>query len=277
MHAPKAEEWEAFWGAPAEKDFVFIPSAPGQHQWTATSPDGIWMRVTMQPGAPRSGDLVTLTVEHRGRPDEGCCSVALDYGADTLSQGVRMGWGPTCPTLPGVGTDTFPHIWNKPQRAHLSVFVGAMCSDRRGDFFIMFDVPYGKPPSSQGPLLPKFGHTVAGWDDPCIGDMACESIWTEVADDDGYLTRLVVDWGNGTAPTTVAGSGDVDGKGICYMSKAGWPNGTSLSTPHPSPYHRFAKPGTYTQTLTAFSTGCDGKQQQRASTTLTWAVPEPLA
>ena len=91
-------------------------------------------------------------------------------------------------------------------------------------------------------------------------------------DDDGFVDRLVVDWGDGSATETYRNPQP------CKTTLSGWPAGSYTILPlwmGVGPVtHRYADGRSYTVTVTAISTACDRTGEQRVSGTLVF--PEPL-
>lgn len=83
-------------------------------------------------------------------------------------------------------------------------------------------------------------------------------------DDDGWVSRAVMDWGDGT--TTEYDFG-LDG---CNETPTAWPHGHRV---YPTPVlHTYAQRGTYTVALTIVSTGCDGQDPQEVVDVRTFRV-----
>jgi hypothetical protein len=84
-------------------------------------------------------------------------------------------------------------------------------------------------------------------------------------DDDGNISQLSIDWGNGGPPTVITGMQ------TCHdpaPSGKYWPY-TAIGQRAVSP---ILSRGTYTVTITETSTGCDGTDPQTASTSHTFTV-----
>lgn len=81
------------------------------------------------------------------------------------------------------------------------------------------------------------------------------------SDADGWVTRMVLDWGDGSSPVVLTG-----GQEPCDDAPTRWPVshwGETLG-------HRYPAPGPHTVRLTVTSTGCDGGTPQTATTVLQW-------
>jgi hypothetical protein len=94
-------------------------------------------------------------------------------------------------------------------------------------------------------------------------DTLAVSVLTTAGDPDGYVTRFVVNYGDGTV---VERPGDPLS---CSQTPSGWPAGHVVALV-PEPQHVYAKPGAYKVRVTAFSAGCDGSLVQSGSASFTW-------
>ena len=239
---------------------VTVPYRAGQTSWDVTA-DGIRIRVSMTPA--KVGEPMTWTV-NASSPDAACCSIYILYGD---------GYG----TSNGVPCDdpdpsmAYRHTYNGSGRREFMVQVETeRCQHgSQGVVYGAFDIAPGTP-TAQGPALPtvKFDSSV-----PVKGhesDPRYVTLWGEAADEDGFITKLVVDFGDGTSRTF-----DPDNV-PCQRSMDGWPTASQGSLPYdPPPYHVYKTPGTYRITLTGYSAGCDGSMVQTGRASFTWHVPEP--
>jgi hypothetical protein len=237
---------------------------PGRHSWSATS-NGIAIAVQMSPAAPRAGETVTFDVHSSAAAR--CCYAYMVFGNGRGTPDVHCMEGPT-------GTDyhvQYTTIYNRPGRYEFlaGAMRGKSCDDQ-GDLYAYIEIAPGTS-SGQGPDLPavkvdsstpKSGHE---------GDPAWLTLWGDATDDDGYLTKLVIDWGDGTTDTL---PGD---DGSCQVAADGWPAGTEAmlpGEPHP-PYHHYLSYGRFHVTLTAVSTACNGSDVQRGHASMSWDNPAP--
>lgn len=93
------------------------------------------------------------------------------------------------------------------------------------------------------------------------------TVSTSANDPDGYISGFTVNWGTGTPDTFPGGNG-----ANCSASEYGgvfWPDGGGSGTFT----SRILPAGTYSVTVSAISTGCDGKDAQTAQQSLTVTVP----
>jgi hypothetical protein len=239
---------------------VTVPYRAGQTSWDVTS-GGIRFRVSMTPA--KVGVPMTWTISTSG--PAGCCAVGILYGD---------GYGDPDNGLPCDDKDptvSYTHVYNGSGRREFMAQAVGSCGrgEETAAVYGAFDIAPGTP-SAQGPHLPvvKFDSStpVKGHE----GDHSYVSLWGEADDRDGYLTKLVVSFGDGTSKT-------FDGDGNkCQQGMDGWPAYSHAMLPYDPPaYHHYTKPGTYTLTLTAYSYSCDGKQQQTGKASFQWVVPEP--
>lgn len=95
----------------------------------------------------------------------------------------------------------------------------------------------------------------------------------EAKDDDGYIDRPIVDWGDGSPTQTFSNPRP------CTRTPSGWPAGIYTIQPlwmGVGPVtHRYGDDAPHTVTVTAVSTGCDRTGEQRATGTLTFPEPVP--
>lgn len=238
---------------------VTVPYRSGQTSWDVVS-NGIRFRISMT--AARAGSPMTWTVRTSASAS-GCCAVYMLFG-DGFGGSDSMPCDSPDPDV------SFTHTYNRGGRKEFMVQAGHSRScgaSGDGAVYGTFDVADG-PATSQGPSLPvvKFDRStpVPGHED----DPRYVSLWAEADEADGYLTKLVVNFGDGTTKS-FPGDGNP-----CQRTLDGWPAASKAWLPFdPPPYHRYSGPGTYTLTLTAYSAGCDGKQVQTGKASFTWTVP----
>ncbi|HVE63309.1 MAG TPA: PKD domain-containing protein [Mycobacteriales bacterium] len=86
------------------------------------------------------------------------------------------------------------------------------------------------------------------------------------ADSDGYITKLVLDWGDGTEPTVVAYP-----LSECRVTDSGYPSSRRTEMLR----HSYARDGRYEARLQVVSTGCDGRTEQSGRTATRVLSPVP--
>lgn len=251
---------------PRNPGAVVFPYQPGQSSWEGVS-NGITLRVRIDPVAPRVGDPVRFVVE-ASSPDRPCCGVSVQYG-DGASRSWKMEWTEgSCDTAaPGVSRAEYTHGYNREGRWEFafSAVTGRCGVDNvYGSLHGYLEVAPGQA-RSQGPSLPtvKLAEARAP-DEP--REPGFLKVWAQGADDDGYVSRFLVDFADGTPVETLPG----DPMG-CRPTRSGWPSRSLASFQPPYPSHRYAAPGTYAITVTVVSTGCDGGEEQTASAAMTYA------
>jgi hypothetical protein len=242
---------------------VATPYQSGRTSWSGSS-NGVDLSLTVDNGAPRSGDVVTfnLTVHSATRK---CCGFFVNFG-----DGSTFAKDNSCPggiTAPGTVTTKTTHVYNKPGRwkfvlTGLTHDCPTAPGEPRGDGTLSgwIEVAPGAPPTGQGPVLPtvqvdRFGPT------PYDNDPSWITVFARASDPDGHITKLVVDYGDGTTepfPNSQA----------CRVSESGWPESSYHQSPYNPPAHHYEAYDTYTVTVTAYSQGCDGRDVQTATATL---------
>jgi surface-anchored protein len=252
---------------PMQPGSVTVPYHAGQTSWDVTS-NGVRIRIALS-HLPRAGTPVTWHVD-TSTGGAGCCAIFMLYG-DSYAEPPN---GLPCDTTdPSVAWD---HTYNRAGLHRFMVQVGKHgCQSTDGVVAGTFDVAAGTT-TAQGPALPE----VTTWDRSSPvpghkGDDSWISLYADVRDVDGYVRKLVVTFGDGTSATF---AGD---QNTCREGGDGWPFGSEAMLPYqPPPYHHFTKPGTYTLTMTAYSTACDGSMMQAGRASFEWQVwppqtPEP--
>lgn len=246
---------------PAAPGSVSLPHNPGQSSWSGTS-EGISIRVSITPTAPRAGSPVTFTVRTSGQ-DQDCCAVYIVYGDGGTTESID------CP-LPDTGgstTVTRTHTYNKSGPHRMLIQAISDSCKRNGVLYATIDIGTG-PSAPQGPELPvvQFSQSQPA-QDPTYHTV---TLWGIADDADGHITKLVVNFGDGTTKTFTGDPMD------CVPTRDGWPGPSQAKLPSEPPYpHKYAAPGTYTLRLTAYSAGCSGAGAQTSSASFTFTVPEP--
>jgi hypothetical protein len=118
------------------------------------------------------------------------------------------------------------------------------------------DVNAADAPVSNGPARPSIaavpGHS---------GSPGQAAITVSAADDDGFIARLEVDWGDSSIEELIEASKP------CQLGPNGWPS-TPQSHPPLHLTHQYMTAGTHPVQVTAVSTDCDGGYEQRAATSV---------
>ena len=245
---------------------VMFPAEAGRSIWEATS-NGITIRVRVDPAVPRGGQVVRFYVNVSG-PADTCCDAVVGFDGHFFNQVGRN--GSTCPSVSGNAFET-SFVYNNAGLVRFKVRADD-CSDTViGWLSGWLEVTEGQS-SVQGPALPtlklgNYGPTEHQ------GDSHYLPLLISAQDTDGWISQFVVDWGDGNAPETLTG----DPLPCRAWAPWGWPGGTRVSLPFntpgaTSPMHFYSTAGTYTVTVTARSTACDGSQPQEGTDTMTWAV-----
>ena len=245
---------------------VAFPYEAGRSVWEATS-NGYTIRVQVDPGAPRGGQVVNFAVTVSG-PGPGCCRGLIGYDGHMAEQ---LPASATCAPAPNPTFST-SYVYNTTGRVRFKVLAGDCPWARVGWLAGWLDLGEGRS-SVQGPARPtvellNYGPTAHD------GDFHWLPLFIKARDADGWIDRFTVDWGDGTAPETLPGDPIPCRAVVPYA----WPTGDYVSVPAStpgatSPLHHYDNPGTYTVTVTARSTACDGSQPQEATGTRGWSVP----
>ena len=240
---------------------VTVPYEAGRSSWEATS-NGVTLRLRMDPVAPVAGQAVTFHLEAESARVS-CCGFYLLYG-DGGGSSWKVEWPAGTCRAPGQGPSStdYSHVYNKAGRWEFLYQVIGSCGGGgvNAALHSSFDVAPGGPPQAQGPSLPTI--TAGRTGDPS-GDPTLFQVTAQAEDVDGYITRFVIDWGDGSPTETRPG----DPAG-CRLTASGWParSTTWLSSPYPS--HRYPPGSRVVVTVTAVSSGCDGSDEQSASATV---------
>lgn len=173
---------------------------------------------------------------------------------------------PPIPAVPEAGSDPGAPAWEGPAPAPPATTERATAEPVTTPAPTPGDDPWGSTDGelrTQGPITP----TVEGGQSyhTNLFDWSYVTVWADARDDDGYITRLVVDYGDGTPPLSFPGDPNP-----CEVGANGWPLASSAAVPfHPPTTHHYAQPGDYRKTVTVYSAGCDGSSEQK----VVYAVP----
>ena len=237
----------------------------GRHVWSGTS-HGIDMTVRMSPSQPHAGETVTFDIHASAAAH--CCYGYMVFGNGRGTPDVHCMQAPS-----GTSFDVeYTTIYNREGRYEF--IAGVMTPSHQscgnqGDIYAWIQVGPGTS-TDQGPSLPVVQVDNSTPPPKHQNDPAWMTLWGHARDDDGYLTKLIVDWGDGTSATYSA-----DG-GTCVRGSDGWPAPTEADVPYdPPPPHHYTSYGTFHIRLTAVSTACGGGDVQRGSATMTWSNPAP--
>lgn len=265
---------------PARRDFgprppgsVDLPYVAGQTEWTATS-NGVAMDLRMQTTNPSAGAPVRFVLD--GTPPAGmpCCFFNLQPGDATpfsgqTSKGTTEGCvAPTTGHQRMEATETFNHGG----RFEFAFQVSSICINPNDAGYMFGFVDIGPGPSTaQGPDVPTLnagdGRVPSQMSDPTL-----VVAWAEARDEDGFIAGFSVDWGDGTPVETFAG----DPLG-CRQGASGWPQSSQTliqgSSRLPPPSHRYAAAKPAMVTVAVWSTGCDGSDVQRVTSSFPWIPP----
>lgn len=244
---------------------VVIPYEAGRTVWEGVS-NGVLLRVRVDTASPRAGDPVRFTVEAETH-DHACCGLYLLYG-DGGNSNWAMTWPGGCDAaVPGKVSAEYTHVYNQAKRWEFSFQaatgrcgVDNIWTALHGYLEVLPGVA-----RSQGPALPVVKQVLEARDPSQTPPPGSLQVWAEAEDTDGFISGFVVDFGDGTPAETYLG----DRMG-CRPTPSGWPARSLAWLRDPYASHQYAAPGTYTITVTAVSTGCDGGERQTAAGTMTY-------
>ena len=256
---------------------VVVPFRAGRTEWSGAS-NGISLRLVMTTPSPRAGEPVTFLAE-ASKAGALCCNLTLEFGDGSAG---------AYPPAPGLGEENrcssrepksdsvrgeIRHVYNRAGRWNfrLSARSGGICGPSEvvyGSLEGTLQVTGGSSsPSPQGAALPSVRPASIAPYEPLVITLSAEA-----RDDDGYIDRLIIDWGDGSATETYTNPRP------CQRTAGGWPAGTYTILPlwmGVGPVrHRYSDDRPHRVTVTAVSTGCDRTGEQRVSGALTF--PEPL-
>lgn len=255
---------------------VVVPFASGRSEWSGVS-NGISLRIAMIPPTPRAGESVTFVAE-ASMPGGLCCNLTLqsgDGGGDAYPPTAGLGEY-RCSSQEPKGASVrgeLHHVYNKAGRWNFSVTArsGSVCSPTAVAYGSLEGTVAigggGVAPSPQGPSQPTVRPaSVAPYERYVI------TLTAEAKDDDGFIDRLTVNWGDGS-PTEAYSN-----PRLCRTAASGWPEGSYTILPMwmgVGPVtHRYADERPHTVTVIAISTACDRTGEQRATGTVSF--PEQL-
>lgn len=239
---------------------------------TTVPPPNLVVQVSVAPAPVKTAEIVTVTV-HYADGDGAGRTVALDYGDGTSEQipvmATSCAAGPAPRQGPHQGDERFSHSYRRVGTYAIKATVtsGGACSSTpvetvRADAAVR--VTAGSSPSN-GPQVPS-GSLNRNY--PSGAGAASMTVFGYGKDPDGYVSSLVIDWGDGSNPTTV--NADMS---QCHDPETTWPASDGLTTGDQT--HQYAAAGTYAVTLTVRSVGCGGGDAQSATVGASLATGGP--
>jgi len=252
---------------------VEIPFSSGRTSWTGVT-SGVTITVKVDKANPDAGEPVRFDVE-ASSASRACCAIVLRFGDGSMYPqqnqngpcvpGAPQGHGPV--SLSTVHTYSGNNQWMFEARA-----LTGNCDEPGGAGALFGILQVGPSSTGQGPARPDIWMARSGFigenGQPAHqGDRSWAAVVAIAKDDDGWVRSAKLDWGDGTKPQVFA-SGM-----ICRPTVTGWPGGTQIAfgaVGSGEGVHHYANPGTYTVTVTAVSTGCDGTVTQTGTGTLVW-------
>ncbi|HVL27688.1 MAG TPA: hypothetical protein VM390_06045, partial [Acidimicrobiales bacterium] len=258
---------------------MITPFKAGRTEWTGVS-NGITLRLVLSTPSPRAGEPVTFLAEASMPAGAMCCNLMLQFGDGSEGQyppppppGDRSGCAAREPKSNTVRGE-FRHVYNKAGRWNFSLSArwGGVCAPGASGYGSLdgqLEIGGGgAAPTPQGPQLPSLRPASVHPYAPRV-----ITLYADVEDSDGYIDRVIVDWGDGSPTETYKNPHP------CKMTAGGWPAGTYTKLPLwmgvASVTHRYADDTPRKVTVTAVSTGCNGAGEQRGSASLTFPEPPP--
>lgn len=252
-----------------EPDDVEVPFSPGQTTWSGVA-GGVNISVTVDKAAPRAGEPIRFEVEASSAAHI-CCNVAILFGDGYMFP--QQNPSHICPSGGPQGHGPIrlsaTHTYNRAGRWLFNVqAMTGNCREpgKSNSLFGALEVGPG-PSTGQGPEVPNVSIYQTGHVGPQL-DRTWATVVAEVTDDDGWIRSMSLDWGDGSPPQPVGG-----GYMYCQETRSGWPVPTLKRIHTGEAVHHYAAAGTYTITLTAVSTGCDGSMTQTGKGTFLWEAP----
>lgn len=270
---PCTEDCEVIEHASAETgpwdESASIPTA----RWEARN-GRLTLTIEVRPPAPRVGERahvrVVATVDGGG-----LISSALAFGQAKPSESTRVIIECAPPGAPGAAperrvvsrkTSVREVRFNAPGQQQVTAIGKAHRCGGGGEVELTGLVtvgPSGLP--TNGPARPTA--TVgasSGW--KSLSHSRFVDLLVGGEDRDGYVRRLEIDWGDGTSSETVEIEGEAD---VCRRNPVA-PSGGVVPTSRP---HLYTRDGTYRVTVTAVSSGCDGRTRQTGRAHYVVTVP----
>ena len=285
--SPTTTETVAPTSAPAAPETTVAPSrttttVPPPLRWSG-SQGGLRVEVTVAPSRPKAGDLVVFTVHaidddgeaDPPHPDYGDGSYDDQYGSLRCDVIVMGPDGKPVPTTspPPAGSEYTKKIEHGYRAAGDYAVVVTVTSMRGCDTSTTEKVEVrgtltvaAGTRRENGPEAPQ---AEGGRCDQYCGGAPAQpvdgevEVWASGSDPDGIVSRYRFQWGDGTPSEEVDQPRD-----NCVDDGRAWPRwGQDGGPQSPSRHHRYAQPGRYTVTVTATSTGCQGRDPQHATKT----------
>lgn len=247
-----------------EPGWVEVPFTPGQSSWSVVS-NGVGLSMQIDPASPKAGDVVHFSIDI-STSQQPCCEVSLLFGDGFQTP---QGHGYACPDggSPGSRHFEFDHAYNQAGRMGFTLYgfpSNCTATDRHvGTLYGFLEVVAGSS-TPQGPSLPSFegGPSVAPQGHE--GDTSYVTVAGVARDEDGFVTSVVIDWGDGSPVEPHPGDT------ACQPSPSGWPLPSQAVLFTGSNEHHYSHARSYTVTVSVVSSGCNGQQQQVGSAAFSW-------
>lgn len=266
---PEPSETPSPTRSPSPAPVTASPPPPTSASDSGRGADGLRAEIEVADTVVAAGKPVTLHV--RARDTDGAPYVSWDWGDGTSARGGHFGFlcqdvfdGPppsSPPPYAGRYDQPTTRAWRTPGRyvVRATVVSDNPCNAKTPREQVTLEVPVeitAGDSSGNGPAEPAGNVTVERREDTgALTGVAA----VHAGDADGWVGRVVVDWGDGTKPQTVrTGEPCDDRDGRAYPS-------SQVDALHVE--HEYAEDDEYEVKVTLVSTGCDGRDAQLVEVT----------
>ncbi|HVF18628.1 MAG TPA: hypothetical protein VNA14_00090 [Mycobacteriales bacterium] len=239
------------------------PTASGQ------PPAPTQVRVGVRPAEPTAGQRAVLVIGVRDG-DGVLLDVRVTFGD---GQQASRSFEPACRSErphPSARTIEMPHVYDRAGTYAVTVNVrtggcGAAPERREVSRRVQVLPRDGARPGNGGALPVARAQQVRPREETA-GPTDYVAVQVGGADSDGYVTRMVLDWGDGTDPSVLTFP-----LSECRPTESGYPSSRRAAVLR----HVYANEGTYGATLVVVSTACDGSAEQTGRTSIRVMDPMP--
>lgn len=261
------------WSPPEPATDALVPAAAAVATPTVPEdPPGAYQpRITVrQIGTAVAGQPARFEVIEQGFGGPGTSGIDFGEGLPGPSGTGVHGCGGANPAI-APHTEQWTHVYRFPGQWRVRVYFEPDCDDRKLPIIEGFGtitvlpseqrVPSNgpeRPLSEEDPLYCKMA--TRGWGEPEPLPRTVDCL-PDYEDDDGYVTRIAFDWGDGSEPTVFEYP-----LSDCVDPTTRWPM-TQVDDEKSPPWptrHQYPRPGRYRAYVTVTSTGCDGLDPQTA-------------
>ena len=244
---------------------VEVPFSAGQTSWSVVS-NGVTITLRTDIARPKAGDIIRFQVEVSG-PGQSCCDARVLFG----DGGQYSPMHDRCYAPATTARFETRHAYNLDGRWTFNVSgQSGGCAGAPlviGELFGTIEVAPGIT-TAQGPVPPTVLVDSTVQPQGHENDYSWLSLAGMVDDSEGWVRRILVDWGDGTPPTVVP---QHPGLPCNPHPVTGWPNASKQLIASGTVVHHYTTPGIYTVTIVGVSTACDGVSEvQQTAKTIRW-------